>query len=857
MHHYPSLQRLPLAAFGLAAVVACLGPASVRGEDPAKAPNLAERVLVVGATPNNYPYSFLGPSGQVEGFSVDLFDAVARAAHLRFGRVVALGNELSVRFAKGEFDALQLFSETPEREEYADFSVPYFTLQSSIFVRERGPIRQLADLAGKKFAMVGYLSMGERLLSDNHVAVQLVHVDSAEEALRAVQNGTCAATFLTQLTALAVIEHAHLHDLVPLGNPYPDYESRQCFAVHRGDAQLLARINEGLAIVHRNGDFDEIYRKWYGRFDAPLFTRRQVIGYGVATLAVALAVALAAYLRQRRLLHQVERQKAELAGQTALLHALYDHIPTAMALIAIEPEGARILSLNRQAGRLYGIGPEDALSRPLGRLPLAEGPRQHLEDVLRRRQGDQIIHYECNWPADRRVLEVTIVPLTHDREGPPRICVLAADITARKQLDSEIAQSRKLRAVGELVGGIAHEFNNLLTPIMLKVGEIQLDWTYDSKLQQEVEVIAKAAQRAAELTQRLLTFGRKTEIQPEAMRIESVVASCIELLRHTVDRRVVWEAEVPPGLPPLPFSGSDLNQILINLLLNARDTLLDKLGRPHEPDWQPRIQVQVTLLPPDPAEAGKSGPGGVFRGWQRLTVRDNGLGMAPAVTERVFEPFFTTKEVGKGTGLGLATVWHLVTHGGGRVEIESVPGLGSAFHVFLPVWAADPAPAPKRRAAAGGRGRRGRSAAGRGRAAGRQDGGDGARPPRPPGPHDRRRRRGLASSVGTPRGLRPARHRRQSSGDERSRPGRPRPGQAFRGPGADHERAPGPAGPERPGAAACRPGPDQAVHRRAIRPGGAGLPGRAGAAARGRGPRLRRRPDYFWDSSTTMYWIEP
>jgi PAS domain S-box-containing protein len=701
VHHYPSTQRLPLAAFGLAAVVACLGPSSGRAQTPAAPPNSAERVLVVGATPNNYPYSFLGAGGQVEGFSVDLFDAVAKAAHLRYRREVALGNELSSRFAKGEFDALQLFSETPEREAYAEFSVPYFTLQSSIFVRAGAPLKQLADLAGKRFAMVGYLSMGERLLSDEHVAVQLVHVDSAEQALRAVQDGDCAATFLTQLTALAVIQHSHLHDLVPLGNPYPNYESRQCLAVHRGDAQLLARINEGLAIIHRNGAFDEIYRKWYGRYDAPLFTRRQVIGWAVAFLAVALAVALAAYLRQRRLLHQVERQKAELAGQTALLHALYDHIPTAMAVIAVEPAGPRILSLNREAGRLYGIEPEGALAQPLGRLPIAEGPRLHLEDVLRRRQGEQIIHYEYRWPADRRVLEVTIVPLSHEGEGPPRLCVLAADVTARKQLDSEIAQSRKLRAVGELVGGIAHEFNNLLTPIMLKVGEIQLDWTYDSKLQQEVEVIAKAAQRAAALTQRLLTFGRKTEIQPEAMRIESVVASCIELLRHTVDRRILWEAEVPPGLPPLPFSGSDLNQILINLLLNARDTLLDKLSRPHEPDWQPRIQVKVSLLPPDAAEAGKPGPGGVFRGWQRVTVRDNGLGMAPEVTERVFEPFFTTKEVGKGTGLGLATVWHLVTHGGGRVEIESVPGLGSAFHIFLPVWAVDPAPSPKRRAAAG------------------------------------------------------------------------------------------------------------------------------------------------------------
>jgi two-component system cell cycle sensor histidine kinase/response regulator CckA len=290
-------------------------------------------------------------------------------------------------------------------------------------------------------------------------------------------------------------------------------------------------------------------------------------------------------------------------------------------------------------------------------------------------------------------LEVTIVPLASGASGAPHLCVLAEDISARKLMDAEIAQSRRLRAVGELVGGIAHEFNNLLTPVMLKVGEIQLDWSSDTRLQHEMGVIAQAAKRAAELTRRLLTFGRKSEARAEPVRFNTVVANCFDLLRHTVDRRIVWESDLPDDLPPLLFNATDLNQVLLNLLLNSRDTLLEKLTSSSNPGWTPRIRVIAAELPPATLAPPKPRPGAALLGWQRITVQDNGLGMPANVVERIFEPFFTTKDVGKGTGLGLATVWHIVTESGGRVDVESTPGVGSAFHVLLPEWgcAAEPA----------------------------------------------------------------------------------------------------------------------------------------------------------------------
>ena len=289
--------------------------------------------------------------------------------------------------------------------------------------------------------------------------------------------------------------------------------------------------------------------------------------------------------------------------------------------------------------------------------------------------------------AARKRLIFTLVPMTPDANGNTRLCVLAEDITDRRNLDEEIAQSRKLRAVGELVGGIAHEFNNLLTPIMLKVGQIELDWSHDQALLAETRLIAEAVQRSSELTRRLLTFGRKADHRIEQIQLAAIVANCFALLRLTMDRRILWEEAVPRDLPPLYFSPTDLNQIILNLVINARDTLLDKLNREHG-DWIPLIRVEAALLASESIGRPDASSFRQIHGWQRLTIRDNGMGMTPEVRERIFEPFFTTKDVGQGTGLGLATVWHLVTSVNGRIEVESEPGRGTAFHLYLPMLSA-------------------------------------------------------------------------------------------------------------------------------------------------------------------------
>jgi len=667
-----------------------------RGSQEAPPPLSQRQPLVVGVFTDAYPYSYLDSEGHVAGFSADVLDAVGRAVNLQIKRVEGPADQIRARFQRGEFDLLQYHGITPERLGYADFSTPFLSLQGCVYVRSDSQIRSLKDLDGQPFGVIGTTGLGARLLRDNNVKARVIPYGTQEELLQRIATGEVEGGFLSQLTELSVARRLHLSNIRMLGRPFEGYDIQQAFAVHPGDAELLGRLNEGISIVQHSGEYDRIYRKNFGQFGSYILSVDELKLAATIALEIGFIVALWGYFRQRKLRKAISLQAETLAEQRALLQALYDNIPMAMTVIETGPLGPRILSMNRQACALYFVDAAEATGLPLDSLPVSDAIRRHLGEAIEHPMEDgHVFTSETSLKIGKRILEVTAIPLTTpDNPATSRICVLVEDITKRRQQDAEVAQSRRLRAVGELVGGIAHEFNNLLTPVMLKAGEIQLARPDDSPLQQDIEVIAQAVRRTAELTRRLLTFGRKVDHKAEAVRLETVSKGCFDLLRNTIDRRISWETSIPPGLPPLLLNATDLNQVLLNLLLNARDALLERLAGKNPEGWAPKITIEAEQLPPTAFETPRGLGGKTLLGWQRLTVRDNGLGMPPDVIERIFEPFFTTKGAGKGTGLGLATAWHLVTDAGGRLNVESTLGVGSAFHVLLPVWPTSEEPRP-------------------------------------------------------------------------------------------------------------------------------------------------------------------
>jgi len=665
-----------------------------KAQEPAPERDLSLPILM-GVSSEFYPYSFMENGGPLKGFSIDVAEAVARAVKLQIKWQALASQELEKTLMSGVVDALPFWSETKARRVFADFSVPVARFETVVVVRkDETRIRHAADLKGRHVAVGSKGTVGEVYMMEQQPEAVCVYSKSTGELLQQLSGGLCDAAVMSRLTAISRIEHYGLKDLRVLEG-VRGYDVRYCLTVRKGDALLLARFNEGLAIIHRTGEFDDIYYKWFGKFEKRALTPFEIVSYITAALALICIGAMWGIFRQRTLLRRIARQASELAEQRSLLGALYDKHPLATVVLDVRAEGsATLVSFNQEASLLFALDKTVSIGRPLSELSLAKEMHTYLEEaVTRYRASNQPARWETRLPVSQRMLEVATVPLGSVKGGS-RLCVLSADITKRRLMDQEIAKSRRLRALGELVGGIAHEFNNLLTPIMATASMLRCAKPPAVVSEAELNIIEQSAQRAADLTRRLLAFGRKTDDPARTVRLTEAVANCEALLKTMIDRRIEWQNDLATNLPEVTFNPTDFNQIVFNLVLNARDTLLERLSKNTDPNWRPRLHVSVCELPAGsrPPRVGVSRAGLV--GWQRFSVEDNGQGIPHELVDRIFEPFFTTKDVGKGTGLGLSTVWHQVTDVGGEIVVDSKPGEGTTFHIFLPRHESRPPLAP-------------------------------------------------------------------------------------------------------------------------------------------------------------------
>src|SRR5919109_684996 len=351
------------------------------------------------------------------------------------------------------------------------------------------------------------------------------------------------------------------------------------------------------------------------------------------------------------------------------LQALIDASP--LAIIAVDVDG--IVTLwNDAAERTFGWTAEGVLGHPLPFIPedraqqaaelraaLLAGRVEKLETVLRTRAGELID--VSLWAAQVR----------DEQDRIRSLVALLADTSERKALEQQLIQSQKLEAVGTLAGGIAHDFNNILTAISGYTELLLEDPRQPEDARADLRWIQQAASRATALTRQLLTFSRKQVLQPTVVDVNAVVAELEMMLRPLIREDIELIVETESNLANVLADAGQLQQVLLNLVINARDAL------PHGG----RIRVttaNVTLGPDDVGRLPFPVPPGAY---VAVFVEDNGIGMDESVREHIFEPFFSTKPKDKGTGLGLSIAYGIIKQSGGCMRVESEVGRGTTITI--------------------------------------------------------------------------------------------------------------------------------------------------------------------------------
>ncbi|MBX3738483.1 MAG: transporter substrate-binding domain-containing protein [Candidatus Didemnitutus sp.] len=658
--------RLPLRLAGL--ICALVGLVALARADNAAAGARPR----VGMLTDNYPFSFAQPDGKLTGFSTELTAEIESVMALRLERATGTTRDVHQRFETGEIELLQAYARFPERERRVDFSVPYLRMTGALFVRgRRAAVETLDDCRGRKVA-VHRGSLGEAILRRANLEASIYIVDSVEDGLKAVARGEADATLVGRLSGAALAYHLGLTDVHAVDNDVSGYEVEYCYAVQKGDARLLAQVNEGLAILVRTGRFDRLYRKWFGHIEPAHYSAQDVTMFVAIGLTVALALALWTVWHLRRL-------QARLARQAEEFRAVFDGAHS--GLLVLEPDAEqqlRIRQINPAArtllvpdgsqaeGMRFGVllGAEAALEREVRRAsPPAEVRRFHYE----KSQGSGWWHVSVG-PLGRSLL-VSVQDVTEQ-------------VRAREQLaqqEKRLLETQKLEAIGRLAGGIAHDFNNVLTAVL---GHAELSLMSLPAGRPEIESmrqIIHGGRRARQLVQQILAFSRRSGATRQPVPVLPLVAETIDFLRVLGRGGIELEHNVAAQLPAILADPTQAHQVLMNIGTNAVQAMQGVGGR-----------VTFTAEIVEIADAARSRVDSLAPGrYVRIGIQDDGPGMTPEIVSRVFEPFFSTKAPGHGTGLGLAVVHGIMQQHGGAVTVFSQPGRGTLFNVFFPVAPAD------------------------------------------------------------------------------------------------------------------------------------------------------------------------
>ncbi len=355
------------------------------------------------------------------------------------------------------------------------------------------------------------------------------------------------------------------------------------------------------------------------------------------------------------------------------LSRAFDVSPLPVAIMRLNDHAC--IEFNRAFLTATGHESRELLGRTLWDIGVTLDPEGMVEARALLTLGEPIRRQSCHLVSKAGQERAALLWIERfELAAGPHLLAVVQDVSEQLKLETQLRQSQKMEAIGHLAAGVAHDLNNLLTVVQGHTSLQLAKTSLDSDIAWSLQQVQGAGERAAALTRQLLAFSRKQVMQKKVVSLSEVVQNVASMLRRLIPETIAVRFDLPPELPPIYADVCNLEQIIVNLTVNARDAM-------------PRggsLSIRTDLAEVTAAEAARIPEARAGR-FTRLTVTDTGEGMSKETLARIFEPFFTTKEVGKGTGMGLATVIGIIHQHEGWIDVDSQPGQGTTFRVHLPV----------------------------------------------------------------------------------------------------------------------------------------------------------------------------
>lgn len=627
------------------------------------------RLVRVGLYENR-PKIFTAEKGRAAGIFVGILDEIARRQGWQVVYEPCTWSECLAELEAGRLDLMPDVAFSQKRAARFDFhQEKVLESWSQVYSHGKKPLMSLADLAGRRIALLDdsiQQAALEEMMNGLGYEITIVGANSYEQAFTLAASGTVDAVVANHLFGNYYYQEYGLQRTAIVFNPVSLY-----FATTRGaNADLLAAVDLHLRAMKAESG-STYYRELAGWLTPP--PTEVVPPYLVWLMAgigglLGLALVLIWLLRRqvgRRTRHLLEANETLRESEEKFRSLFQDH---AAVKLIIDPAGGAIVEANRAAASFYGWSPEELQGQRLQEIDTQ--PTVELKELM----AGQRTCCECRHRlADGSARDVEVFGSTIDIRGKTLLHCIIHDITEQRKLEEQLRQAQKMEAVGRLAGGVAHDYNNILS-VIIGYTELALqEQGVPEPLPAYLQEIYAAAGRSRDITRQLLAFARKEAIEPQILDVNSTVEGLLTILQRLVgeDIELIWRPT--PGVAPVLADPAQIDQILANLCVNARDAITD-VGK---------VIIETGSATFDEAYCGEH-VGFVAGDFVMLAISDTGSGMDRQTQNMVFEPFFTTKGIGHGTGLGLATVFGIVKQNNGFINVYSEPGHGTTFRLYLP-----------------------------------------------------------------------------------------------------------------------------------------------------------------------------